>query len=112
MEDKSTYADFVNKMLDEIELLGAPSSREYLQSLLVESGLTDQSVEEIRKHISSAISKYERMIAKEFHKPGGSKLTWNDATQRVDQTRRGQLAREVVTRCLKIRKLLREGVEP
>ena len=112
MEAKGTYADFVNRMLDEVDFLAAPNSHEHLEKLLAECGLSDQPIEHVRKRIVSATAKYERMIASELRKPGSSKMTWNDAIDKLDQRRSGRLAREEADRCLKIRKLLREGIEP
>jgi hypothetical protein len=113
MEDKGTYGEFVNRMLDEVDFLAAPKACEQLDKLLADCGLTGQPVEEVRKHTVSAIAKYERMILKELWKPKNfPKMSWNDAIHEVDKRRSGRLAREEADRSLKIRKLLREGVRP
>ncbi len=110
MDAKGTYTEFVNRMLDEVEFLGATKASEQLEKLLSDCGLTGQPIEEVRKHTVSAIAKYERMMAKESRKH--SDMTWNDAIQQLDKRRGGRLAREEADRCLKIRRLLREGVRP
>ncbi|MGO9432785.1 MAG: hypothetical protein ACLP00_00655, partial [Terracidiphilus sp.] len=50
METKGTYADFVDRMLDEVEFLEAPKATEQLNKLLAACGLNGQPVEEVRKH--------------------------------------------------------------
>lgn len=110
MVAKGTYSDFVNKMLDEIDFLAAPKSSEQLDRLLAECGLSGQPIEEVRRYTASSIEKYERMIAKELRKSLNSKLSWNDVIRELDKRRSGRLAREEADRCVKIRKLLREGV--
>lgn len=110
MKSESTYADFVNKMLDEIDLLAAPKSSALLERLLAESSLTGQPPEVVRKHIASAIAKYDQMISRELSKPSHSK-TWNDAIQELDERRSGRSAREEADRGLKIRKLLRDAAQ-
>lgn len=112
MEAKGTYADFVNRMLDEVDFLGAPKARETLEKLLVECGLGSQTLDEVRKHAASAIGSYERMISTELRKPLNSKLSWNDAIKELDKRKSGKSAREEADRCLRIAKLLREGVRP
>jgi hypothetical protein len=97
-------------MLDEVDFLAAPKASEQLEKLLADCGLTGQPVEELRKHIGSAITKYERMIAKESRKHPN--LSWEGAIKELDKRRSGRLAREEADRCLKIRKLLHEGIRP
>lgn len=112
MEAKGTYAEFVDKVLDEVDFLGAPKAKETLEKLLADCGLAGQTLDEARKHTASAIAAYERMISTELRKPSNSKLSWNDAIKELDKRRRGKSAREEAARCLKITKLLREGVRP
>ena len=81
MEAKGTYAEFVDRMLDEVDFLEAPKATEQLQRLLADCGLTVQPVEEVRKHTVSAIAKYERMISREWRKRPS--LYWKDEIGRA-----------------------------
>jgi len=110
METKGSYADFVNKMLDEIDFLAAPKSSDLLNNLMAESGLAGQTQQEVSKHIAAAIAKYERMILSELRRH--PKFDWNSAAQELDKRRSGLAAREEAVRCAKMKNLLREGVRP